>query len=308
ELVTVIDGDITDASLEERLKDLSFDTIVNAAACVKHFASDDSIERINVTGVKNLIEIAKKKKARLVQVSTLSVAGENIDHAFDENTRIKENQLYFGQDLSNKYAHSKFDAEEAMLKEMDKGELDGKIVRVGNLMSRQSDGEFQINSGTNAFMRNLRGYKALGKFPFAGMDKKIDFSPIDETAKTILLLAKTPQKFTVFHSYNSHQVQMGDVIAAMNEVGIPIETVDQKPFYMAIQEAMKDPSLAAAISPLFSYASGDGHSHEFIQADQTFTIKALYRLGYRWPITDFTYLKQAIESLESLGFFEREDI
>ncbi|MCR5079503.1 MAG: amino acid adenylation domain-containing protein, partial [Bacilli bacterium] len=46
ELVTVIDGDITDASLEERLKDLSFDTIVNAAACVKHFASDDSIERI----------------------------------------------------------------------------------------------------------------------------------------------------------------------------------------------------------------------------------------------------------------------
>ncbi len=307
ELVTVIDGDITDAALGERLAELSFDTIINSAACVKHFASDDSIERINVAGVKNLIAIAEARKVRLIQVSTLSVAGENVDHAFADNYRMKESQLFFGQDLSNKYAHSKFDAEEAMLQEMDKGLLDGKIIRVGNLMSRQSDGEFQINSGSNAFMRTLRGYKALGKFPYAGLDKQIDFSPIDETAKTILLLAKTPQKFTVFHSYNSHEVQMGDVIAAMNEAGIPIETVDQKTFLASIQKAMQDPSLAVAISPLFSYASGDGRSHELIQSDQTFTVKALYHLGYRWPITDFSYLKMAIKSLDSLGFFNRND-
>ncbi|MCR5492004.1 MAG: amino acid adenylation domain-containing protein [Bacilli bacterium] len=306
EYVTVIDGDITDDSLKERLAELHFDTIINSAACVKHFASDDSIEKINVYGVKNLIAIAEEKKARLVQVSTLSVAGENVDGAFDDHVRLRENQLYFGQDLSNKYARSKFDAEEAMLQEMDKGLLDGKIIRVGNLMSRQSDGEFQINSGTNAFMRTLRGYKALGKFPYSGLDKQIDFSPIDETAKTIVLLAKTQQKFTVFHSYNSHQVQMGDVIEAMNLAGIPIENVDQQTFLLAVQKAMKDPSLAMMISPLFSYLSGDGHSHEFIDADQTFTVKALYHLGYRWPLTDFAYLKMAIESLDSLGFFDRE--
>ena len=40
------------------------------------------IEQVNVGGVKNLIEIAKKKNARQVQISTLSVAGENIDDKF----------------------------------------------------------------------------------------------------------------------------------------------------------------------------------------------------------------------------------
>ena len=40
--------------------------------------------------------------------------------------------------------------------------LDVKIIRVGNLMGRQSDGEFQINSITNSFVKSLRAYAALG--------------------------------------------------------------------------------------------------------------------------------------------------
>lgn len=71
---------------------------------------------------------------------------------------MKENQLYFGQDLSNKYAHSKFKAEEMILDAIEQDGLDATIVRLGNLMSRQKDGEFQINSSTNAFMRNLKAY------------------------------------------------------------------------------------------------------------------------------------------------------
>ena len=308
EYVTVINGDITDAGLLESLKDYKFDTIINSAACVKHFAKDDIIERINFHGVENLINVAKEKNARLIQVSTLSVAGENLDHKFDSSYLMKENQLFFGQDLSNKYANSKFKAEEAILNAIDKGELDGKIIRVGNLMSRQSDGEFQINSITNAFMKTLKGYKVLGKFPIALLDNKIDFSPIDEIAKTILLLSTTPSKFTVFHSMNSHQVQMGDVIDAMNLAGIKIDKVNMEEFNKAVSEAMQDEKTSMMISSLFSYASGDNHSREFIQSDLTFTVKALYRLGYRWPITDFDYLIKAIESLESLGFFDREDI
>ncbi|MDY6430962.1 MAG: amino acid adenylation domain-containing protein [Bacilli bacterium] len=306
--VTVVDGDITDKGLAEKLKDYKFDTIINSAACVKHFAKDDIIERINIHGVENLIEIAKAKKVRLVQVSTLSVAGENVDHKFPSNYLMKENQLFFGQDLSNKYAYSKFKAEEAILKAIDEGTLDGKIIRVGNLMSRQSDGEFQINSITNSFMKTLKGYRVLSKFPVTNLDTKIDFSPIDETAKTILILAKTPSKFTVFHSMNSHQVQMGDVIDAMNLAGIKIDKVSRQEFGLAVQEAMKDEEKSAKIASLFSYASGDNHSYEFIQNDITFTVKALYILGYRWPITDFNYLIKAIDSLETLGFFDREDI
>ena len=306
--VKVINADITDPNLLHILENEQFDTIINSAAVVKHFANDDSIERVNVGGVKNLIEVAKAHKVRLVQVSTLSVAGENVDHKFADNFLMKENQLYFGQDLSNKYAHSKFKAEEAILDAVEKDRLDAKIVRVGNLMSRQADGEFQINSVTNSFMRNLKGYKALGKFPVSALDKPIDFSPIDETAKTILLLAQVPEKFTVFHSYNSHTVQMGDVIDAMDKAGLHMEKVGEMEFMGALKEAMADEKKSMIVSSLLSYSTSDNRSHAFIGGDSSFTVKALYRLGYRWPITDFEYLTRAILSLVSLGFFDRDDM
>ena len=115
ECVTVVDGDVTDETLYDKLKEYDFDLIINSAAIVKHFSNDDIIERVNVGGVKNLIEIAKKKNARLVQISTLSVAGENIDNKFAPTFRMKENMLDFGQDVSNKYVHSKFNAEKTVL-------------------------------------------------------------------------------------------------------------------------------------------------------------------------------------------------
>ena len=306
--VKVINADITDVNLTKLLKDYEFDTIINSAAVVKHFASDDSIERVNVGGVKNLIELALIKNARLVHISTISVAGENVGHKFPDNFKIKENQLYFGQDLSNKYANSKFMAEQAILDAVEKRDLDAKIIRVGNLMSRQKDGEFQANSVTNAFMRNLKAYKVLKKFPISLLDESTDFSPIDETAKTVLLLGQVPKKFTVFHSFNSHTVQMGDVIEAMNLAGIPIECVKDGEFMLAVKEAMQDEKKSMIVSSLLSYNSNDNLTHEFIQGDSKYTVKALYRLGYRWPITDFNYLTNAIKALDSLEFFDRDDM
>lgn len=304
--VTIIDADIIDNDLENKLKDIKLDTIINCAAIVKHFSSDDIIERINVGGVNNLIQIALKKKARLIQISTLSVAGENIDNKFEATFKIKENMLSFGQDISNKYVNSKFTAEKNILEAIDKG-LDAKIIRVGNLMGRNSDGEFQANSITNGFMRDLRGYAVLHKFPVNSMDIEVDFSPIDEVAKTILLLATTNKKFTVFHSANSHMIQMGDIIYAMNLLGFDIKVVSDNEFIESMKEMMQDENNNMLVSSLISYASADAHVHSFIGSNNEFSNKALYHLNYKWPITDKDYLTKAIESLMTLGFFERKD-
>ena len=306
--VEIIDGDVTDTTLYDKLKDYDFNIIINSAAIVKHFANDDIIEKVNVGGVKNLIEVAKKKNARIIQISTLSVAGENVDHKFDDKFAIKEDMLDFGQDVSNKYVHSKFNAERVLLESVDKDGLDGKIIRVGNLMSRNSDGEFQANSITNGFMRDLKGYATLHKFPVNSMDSMIDFSPIDEVAKTIILLSKTPKKFTVFHSANSHMVEMGDIIYVLNELGFDIDVVKDDEFIESMKSMMMDDKKSMLVSSLISYSSSDMHTHSFIGSDNTFTNKALFRLSYKWPITDYQYLKQAIESLQTLGFFERDDL
>ena len=302
--VRVLEADVTNENLTELLSKEEFDLIVNCAAVVKHFSNSDAIEKVNLGGVKNLIEVALNHKARLVRVSTLSVAGENVNGKFPKAKRIHENEIYFGQDISNKYINSKIKAEEALIEAVAKRGLDGKVVRVGNLMGRARDGEFQVNSGTNNFMASIRAYKKLGVFPVSAADSTIDFSPIDEVAKTILLLAATSSDFTIFHSANSHEVELGDVIAAMNEFGYPIELVDDATFNAKLADFMKDETKNMDVSSLISYNSSDTLSREYILSDNSFTIKALYRLGYKWPITDAKYLARSIASLSTLGFFD----
>ncbi|MDY6392062.1 MAG: amino acid adenylation domain-containing protein [Bacilli bacterium] len=302
--VHVVESDVTSDSLLDTLREIPFELIVNCAAVVKHFSNSDAIERVNLGGVKNLIEVALDHKARLVQVSTLSVAGENVGGKFPKERRIHENEIFFGQSVENKYINSKIKAEEALIDAVNKRGLDGKIVRVGNLMGRSRDGEFQVNSGTNNFMASIRAYKKLGVFPVSAADVTIDFSPIDEVAKTILLLAKTSKRFTIFHSANSHEVEFGDVIAAMNDFGYSIKMVNDAEFSAKLAEFMADETKNMDVSSLISYNSSDVVTREYILSDNAFSVKALYRLGYKWPITDAKYLARSISSLSTLGFFE----
>lgn len=303
-----VDGDITDRELVLAQDGISFGTVINCAACVKHFAKDDILERVNVKGVKNLVELCEKTGSRLIQISTVSVAGENVDHALPDSMKMYENMLYFGQDLSNQYVHSKFDAEKAVLSRIAAGKLRAKIIRVGNLMSRDSDGEFQVNSITSGFMRNLKGYAAIGAYPVSEMGRPVEFSPIDLVAKAVRLLSGTPEKFTVFHAVNGHWIEMGDVIAAMNSAGIRVDPVDEDEFAKRMSEAMQDEKKNMLVSGLISYLSSDADTvRSYVQEDHTFTKNALYRLGYRWPLTDERYLTGAIEALSSMAFFDGDE-
>lgn len=304
--IQVIEGDITDAACVEGLDQYDFHTVINCAACVKHFVNDDILDRINVHGVENLIAFCSRTDRRLVQISTVSVAGDNVNDKFPEERTIHENELFFGQELeSNKYVYTKYLAEKAVLEAVAEGKLDGKIIRVGNLMSRHSDGEFQINFVTNGFMRMLRGYAAIGKFPVSAMDESEEFSPIDCTAEAIVLLSGTNSEFTVFHACNSHRVQMGDVIEVMNHCGIMVDVVSDEEFSKGLTDALANEQKNMLVSGLISYLSSDSENTiKYIDYDNVFTIKTLYRLGYKWPITDEKYLANAFMALKTLGFFD----
>ena len=305
--VRVIDGDITDRAFVLAQREQRFDRVINCAACVKHFASDDILERVNVTGVKHLIALCEQTGSRLVQISTVSVAGENVNHALDGRT-MREDMLYFGQDLSNPYAKSKFDAEEAILTEVAAGRLSAKIIRVGNLMGRDSDGKFQANAVTSGFWRKLRGYAAIGAFPVSRLAKPVEFSPIDKVAEAVCALAGTPEQFTVFHALNGHWIEMGDLIAAMNAVGIAIAPVSDAEFQRRISLVMRDEKKNMLVSGLISYLSSDSETvRAYVPEDHTFTKNALYRLGFRWPLTDERYLENSINALRAQGFFDGTD-
>ncbi len=301
--LNVIEADITDDNLTDKLNELDFETIINCAAVVKHFAVGDTIEKVNVSGVKNLIEVAKVHNAKMIQISTVSVAGESVNDSVPKGKVIKENELFFGQNLDNRYVNTKFRAEEAMLEAIEKG-MRGKIIRVGNLMSRKQDGEFQINYMTNGFMNRLRAYSALKKFPVGSSDSPVEFSPIDYVAKAVVLLSGTNDEFTVFHAYNCHHIHMANVISVMNEKGLHIDVVDDNEYVKHFNTQLSDEEMNMKISSLISYNSSDGEQHRFIGSDNAFTIKVLYRLGFAWPLIAEDYVDRAIEALSTLDFFD----
>lgn len=302
--IECVNADLTDSDLKEIFAVHRFDVIINCAACVKHFVKDDILDRINVKGVENLIDLALSKDAELIQISTVSVAGQGDEDTVPDTKQMLENELFFGQILENDYIRTKFLAERAVLSAAAKDGLRAKIMRCGNLMSRKSDGEFQINFVTNAFMRSLRGYRVLGKFPMGMMHSPAEFSPVDSTAKAIVTLMQCAEDYTVFHTYNSHKVYMSDVICSMRDFGFDIDIVSDEEFSEALRKAEKDESLSSAVLGLIAYNDSEDKPRYQIGMDNRFTSEVLYRMNYKWPITDDEYLRKAIEALNGFAFFE----
>ena len=304
ERIVCVDGDITSKEEVNGFSAYKFNTIINCAACVKHFAAGDVLEKINVHGVENLVDFCKNNGRRLIQISTVSVAGEGSNGVPPMSRLFGENDLYIGQSITNEYIRTKFLAERVVLEAVADG-LDGKIMRVGNLMSRDSDGEFQINFITNGFLRSLRGYKAVGKFPIGGMHEVAEFSPIDSTALAVLKLAQTDRRFTVFHACNSHHIYMADLIYAMRLWDFKIDIVRDEDFEATVKEFAKNNKDSEAVSGLIAYTSHNEKMKSILlDYSNRFTAQVLYRLDYKWPVTDDKYLESAIAALDRLTFFD----
>ncbi|MBR6322527.1 MAG: amino acid adenylation domain-containing protein, partial [Lachnospiraceae bacterium] len=297
--VFCVNGDITEPEELKALDGIDASVIINCAACVKHFANDDILDKVNVHGVENLIEVCLRTGKRLVQTSTLSVGGEmNIDSM----RTLYENTLFIGQSVDNDYVRTKFMAERAVLQaKADKG-LSACIVRLGNLMSRYTDGEFQINFITNSFMRSLWAYNAIGECPVTALEQPAEFSPIDSTAEAVLILSGADNRFSVFHVHNDHVVSKADVIYAMREYGLKINIVSEQHFSDTLSEAAKKEESEAVIG-LVAYANKEGEKIVETFTNNRFTVNALYRLGFKWPIIDDAYIRKALWALDSLDFF-----
>ncbi|MBR3020131.1 MAG: AMP-binding protein, partial [Clostridia bacterium] len=295
--IVLIEGDPLSAESLEKVGAYDIQTVINCAASVKHFASLDSLMQANVELVDRLIDLCVKKKARLIHTSTTSVAG-SVMTLKDGPDALREDQLDIGQITEdNGYVHTKFLAEKHVLAAVEERGLDAKIMRLGNLMSRTTDGEFQMNFNTNNFFRTLWAFAELECIPYSILTDEEEFSPINEVAEAIVLLSGTDCRFTIFHPYNCHYVQLGDIVFAMNREGYPIQAVNDEEFRARVHAGIADPETGIALSPLFMYDTDQDDQVTGVPADNTFTTMALYRLGFHWSMTDMNYLEAAIRNV-----------
>lgn len=303
ERVIVVNGDITKADSFDKLFDYDIDIVINCAANVKHFSKGTDIEDVNLYGTLNVLEFCKKSNTRLVHVSTMSVGGMYVGESGPVK-KLEETQLYFGQHQGSKYTRSKFLAERAILSEAAKG-LNAKIMRVGTLAARNSDGEYQINFTTNTFMGRLKSTLLIGKYPYEAMDMPFELSPIDFVAKAILLLAQTPKECTVFHPFNNHTLIMGDLYTEMNRIGLHSQAAEYDEYLAALEKAEQDPEKAEILSSMIAYQNmARGQKTFSVGKSNRFTMQVLYRMGFIWPVTSLDYMKRFINALRGLGFFD----
>ena len=307
ERIVVVDGDLTDPEAFEKF-DKHIDVVFNCAANVKHFSAGTDIEDINIKGCQNCIDLCVRTGARFIQTSTGSVAGLTVSENPVAPHFLNERDLYYGQQLTSKYTASKFLAERAVLDAVRNRGLKGKVMRLGNLSARSTDGEFQINFRTNNAMAALKAYQTLGCIPYEKDCGYSEFSPINEVADAIVRLSLTPDGCTVFQPGNVHWPPYGDIIDCMNHIGIPIERVESEEFQRRLAIAMQDPEKSELVQSLVAYKEENDGLFRVANGWETkaYTAQVLLRLGFRWSFTTWDYVEKYLRCLQGLGVFDSD--
>jgi len=222
----------------------------------------------------------------------------------DSAAVLDERHLYIGQESDNDYVRTKFLAERAILAAVAAGRLRGKVMRLGNLMGREADGEFQMNVGANAFVNSLKSYRALGAYPLENLVSRIEMSPIDRVAEAVCLLATTPDGMCVFHPYNCYPLDMGAVVGAMNRRGYAVDGVSREDFAAHVDALRNDPARAAELQGILHYTGHLLKDRRIAPSPNDWTTTVLYRLGFRWKPADDDYLANFFAMLDGLAVFD----
>lgn len=222
---------MTSSSFNTIIKQVT--TIINSAANVKHVGKYKDFYSDNVLTVRNLITVCTKYNISLVHLSTLSLAGfssTNYDGTiFTENT-LNVNQIF----NKNPYLLSKYEAEKIILKAVNDGLINAKILRVGNIMPRVSDGTFQLNYDKNAFILALNELINLGIQNNTLLNYQIHLTPVDECCMAINSILNNNSNNTIYHLESDKPIKISDIFSILKEKNKNFRIVENEEFFRQI--------------------------------------------------------------------------
>lgn len=278
--------------------------VINSAALVKHFGYYSEFEKINVLGVKNLIEFCKNTNTKLVQISTTSVSGntlvgKNIEkNTFENDVCYDESKLYVNQSFENVYVKSKFEAEKLILEQIAHNQLDALILRVGNITNRFLDGKFQQNAQENAFTNRLKAFLDIGIVPDYLSYVYLEFSPVDYVAKAVVdSIMYANSNISVLHIYNSKHIYLDDFAKFVDD---KVKFVDKDTFKNALQQQMQIPEKKELLSFILNDLKEDYELdyNSSIKLKNDFSNKFLNKTGFDWPVISKDYIIKVLNEFK----------
>lgn len=314
--IRILSGDFTEDKLglsAREYKELTgeIQTVINAAASVKHYGSYSYFYETNVESVKQVIKLCQEADAKLIHVSTLSVSGNSFVDQFDayvsqEEKHFYESSLYVGQALDNVYVRSKFEAEREVLEAMNRG-LKANIMRMGNLTNRLWDGLFQKNYASNAFLKRVKAILKLGIFPEYLMELYLEFTPVDQAAEALMTIARhfnTDQ--TVFHLNSVKVIYMEQMHSYFERLGYPLKIVGDREFTAALRRSGEQKGMEFILETFINDLDAQDRIiyDSKIRIENDFTVWYLQKLGFTWADMGFEYLQKYMRFFEKLGYWE----
>ena len=221
-----------------------------------------------------------------------------------KDTHFYEDNLYIGQDIENVYVNTKFAAEVEILNEIIDSGLDAKILRLGNLTGRLSDGKFQPNVEDNAFSNRVKALTELHAMPESMYEKYIEMTPIDVVSDAINKIMEISNKHIVYHLFNHNHIPMPFFIKILNSLGVNVEILDKNSFTKLLHSYMEDENKIKIIQGIIPDIAEDGtlEYNDNIIIDSEISKNIMHKVGFDWPILDKEYIVKYLEYLDKIGF------
>ncbi len=288
-------------------------TVINSGALVKHYGQRELFEKVNVQGTLNVVNLCKDLNKKLLHISTISVSGngereemivETPDNINDKKI-FTEKDIYIDQKLNNVYTITKLEAERIVLSAILDG-LDAKILRIGNISNRYSDGAFQRNVSENAFAMRIKSFIDIGVFPDYSLKHEIELTPVDLCADAILKIGNYSSKCNVFHIYNTKLLSISLFVEILAELGIKLLPVSDEEMTKIITELLEDENRKDMLNGIIHdldknkkliYTSN-------ISLDSSFTEKYLDFIGFNWKKIDKNYIIKYINYFKKIKFLK----
>ena len=268
-----------------RLLTEEVDMVIHTAANVSHAGHYEDLELTNVTGTQTVIDFCKAAGAVLQHTSTASVNGSGTVEQRNPDAVFDEFVLDIGQNYrQNVYIHSKYKAEELVLLAREEGLL-VNIMRIGNLTWRKEDGKFQKNAQDNGFLDRFRGLIKVGMYSQELAEYPIDFTAVDECADAYVRLAMNSRANNIYNLYNPYLFTV-DMLVKKFYSGIKM--VSRESFEKALRSLITDKEVA-----VLSFYNTIASASKNIPTSNTFTVKELKKLGFRWSRIGIRYLSYA---------------
>lgn len=304
--VVVVNGDITQkyfglskSSYDELSRKI--ETVVHAAAMIKHFGDYQEFYKVNIGGIQNIIEFCSDKY--LVYISTTSVSGDFIKQSFKDRY-FNEKSLEIGQKFhGNYYVQTKYEAEKIVLNHQKNG-LDFSVIRIGNLTGRFSDGLFQRNIANNKFYGVLKSILGLSLIPESIAWIKMEFSPVDLTSQGIVkLFMRKHSNLRTFHLFNHNYIDLKTLIGMINEMGYRITLCSDSVFHSYLKEIARDKNRHDILYGIINdFENGKLNYQSSVIIDSGYSNEILERLGFRWPQIDISYIRKIFRHMKNVGY------